>query len=167
MELTANSSYCVYYTFLDYWKQICTNHPSIGFVSQGDVFGIDNKEFPMYPLANIQIVETAMDSKVITHRMVLTVADKPKEIDIDSVDAYNKNTIPYEGINDVVDIHANTLGIITDLLAFTTKYGRFEVSNIRCIPFEDKFDNVLAGNTCSFDISMPNECWNACYINLL
>jgi hypothetical protein len=31
------------------------NHPSLNFVSQGDMFSIDTKEFPAYPLGNFTI----------------------------------------------------------------------------------------------------------------
>ena len=32
--LNETSNYCVLYVFLEYWKTILKNHPSIGFVSQ-------------------------------------------------------------------------------------------------------------------------------------
>jgi hypothetical protein len=48
-------NYSLYYNVLDYFKAIMKNHPSINYVSQGDVFSVDNREFPAYPLGNIFI----------------------------------------------------------------------------------------------------------------
>ena len=49
------TNYTLYYNILDYFKTIMKNHPSLNFVSQGDMFSIDTKEFPAYPLGNFTI----------------------------------------------------------------------------------------------------------------
>jgi hypothetical protein len=164
--LNETSNYCVLYVFLEYWKTILKNHPSIGFVSQGDVFSTDIKEFPMYPLANVYIDELKIVPKTVTYSCVLTIADKTKLINVDSIDATNKQIIPYEGIDDLLDIYANTNGIINDVLAFTNNFGQFELGEVTCIPFVDRFDNGLAGWVVSFDVTVPNSCFSYCTLNL-
>ena len=49
------TNYSLYYNVLDYFKTIMANHPGIQTVTQGDVFEIDDREFPAYPLGNILI----------------------------------------------------------------------------------------------------------------
>ena len=164
--LNAGSNYCVYYTMMDYWKTILANHPSIGFVSQGDIFSLDIKEFPMYPLANINVDSTDITDKIVTYNFTLILADKPKLITPDSINNKNKQVLPYEGIDDVNDIYANLMGVMNDVMAYTNNFAQFELGTIKAVPFLDRFDNVLAGWAISFDVSVPNNCFNYCTINL-
>jgi len=167
VDITATSNFCVYYVMLNYWKTILKNHPSIGFVTHGDIFSTDVKEFPMYPLANIYVEDATMTPKTMTYRITLTLADKVKLINVDSISNTNKQIIPYEGIDDLDDIYSNTIGIINDVLAFSYQFDRFEIGEIKCVPFIDEFDNGLAGWVTSFDVIVPNDCWNQCTFNLL
>jgi hypothetical protein len=164
--LNSASNYCVYYVMMEYWKTILANHPSIGFVTQGDIFSTDIKEFPAYPLANIYVDSTDVTKSTMQYNFVLTLLDKPKLIIPDSVDNRNKEIIPYEGIDDVNDIYANLMGIINDVMAYTNNFALFELGNIRAVPFLDRLDNVLAGWTVAFDLTVPNNCFNYCTINL-
>jgi len=164
--LSGASNYCVYYVMMDYWKTILGNHPSIGFVSQGDIFSLDTKEFPQYPLANINVDSMDITDKIATYNFTLILADKPKVITPDSIDNKNKQVIPYDGISDLQDIYANLMGIMNDVMAYTNNFGQFELGNIKAVQFLDNFDNVLAGWVVNFDISVPNNCFNYCTINL-
>jgi len=147
-------NYGLYYNILDYFKAIMKNHPSINYVSQGDVFSIDNKEFPAYPLGNIMITKSIFVDKVIVHTCQLTIADKVKVKANESTTKFNEQTVPYYGVDDVIDIFANTLAIINDLTTFT-QYGveAFEIpGNILVEPFKEQFDNGLAGHIATFDL---------------
>ena len=113
------TNYTLYYNVLDYFKTIMDNHPSLIQVTQGDVFGVDTREFPAYPLGNIIITNARFSDSLTVYTCQLTVADKVKLKNNESVGVYNKETVPFEGTDDVVDIHANTLAIINDLLSYT------------------------------------------------
>jgi hypothetical protein len=67
--------------------------------------------------------------------------------------------IPYYGTNDVVDIHANTLGIINDLTSYTQRsVAAFEInSEIVSEPFMDRFNNGLAGWVATFTLTTHND----------
>lgn len=164
--LNGASNFCVYYVMMDYWKTILGNHPSIGFVSQGDIFSLDIKEFPQYPLANINVDSMDITDKIATYNFTLILADKPKTITPDSINNKNKQVIPYDGISDLQDIYANLMGIMNDVMAYTNNFGQFELGNIKAVQFLDNFDNVLAGWVVNFDLSVPNNCFNYCTINL-
>ena len=99
-----NVNYGLYYNVLDYFKSIMKNHPSINYVSQGDVFSIDNREFPAYPLGNILITNSVLTEKTIIHTCQLTIADKVKLKANESQATTNEQSIPYYGVDDVVDI---------------------------------------------------------------
>jgi len=98
----------------------------------------------------------------------LTVADKIKLKDNESTGTANDQTIPYYGTDDVVDIHANTLAIINDLLSYT-QYAttNFDIDGaINCTAFKDRFDNGLGGWVASFDLVTHND-RPRCLFNLL
>ena len=149
-----NVNYGLYYNVLDYFKIIMKNHPSLNYVSQGDVFSIDNREFPAYPLGNILITKSVLTEKTIIHSCKLTIADKVKQKANESLPTTNEQSIPYYGIDDTVDIFANTLAVINDLTTYTQfSVESFDIpGNISVMPFKDKFDNGLAGHVAQFDL---------------
>jgi hypothetical protein len=144
------------------------NHPSIGFVSQGDMFSIDTKEFPTYPLGNILINGARFDGKTTVYRCQLVVADKIKDKNNESTGIYNQDVIPYYGTDDIVDIHANTFSILNDLISFTSEATtNFNITGIINIEaFVDKYDNGLAGWVAGFDLQTFND-RPRCLFNLL
>jgi hypothetical protein len=161
------TNYSLYFNALDYFKTIMNNHPTIAQVSQGDIFQLDDVEFPYYPLGNIMITEARFDNSKTIYTCQLTVADKVKLKNNESIGVYNEQTVPYLGVDDTVDIHANTLSIINDLLSFTQySVQSFDIdSQIKCVAFKDQFDNGLAGWVCSFDLIAHND-RNRCLFNL-
>lgn len=153
------TNYSLYYNVLDYFKTIMSNHPSLEDVSQGDIFKIDANEFPFYPLGNIIITQARFDNSKTIYSCQLTVADKVKLKNNESIGIKNALTVPYYGVDDVVDIHANTLSIINDLLSYTQYYVQaFDIdSQITLTAFQDQFDNGLAGWVAAFDLVSHND----------
>lgn len=161
--LTINNigtNYTLYYNILDFFKTIMKNHPSLNFVSQGDMFSIDTKEFPAYPLGNFTINRADFLEKNIIYTCQLTIADKVKDKNNESTGTANLLTIPFDGTDDTVDIHANTLSIMNDLLCFVrTGVQAFEfVGEPSAQPFKDNFDNGLAGWVATFNLKVFNSC---------
>ena len=163
------TNYTLYYNILDYFKTIMKNHPSLNFVSQGDMFSIDTKEFPAYPLGNISISKADFLEKEIVYTCQLTIADKVKDKNNESTGTANVLTIPYQGTDDTVDIHANTLSIVNDLISFTrTGVNAFDFSgNPSAQPFKDNFDNGLAGWVITFNLVVFNAADTCLFPNLL
>ena len=154
------TNYTLYYNILDFFKTIMKNHPSLNFVSQGDMFSIDTKEFPAYPLGNISITKVDFLEKNIIYTVQLTIADKVKDKNNESIGSANNQTIPFDGTDDTVDIHANTLSIMNDLLCYTrTGVQAFEfATEPSAQPFKDNFDNGLAGFVTTFNLRVFNSC---------
>lgn len=163
----SDTNYSLYYNVLDYFKTIMNNHPSINYVSQGDVFQIDNREFPQYPMGNIIITDAVFDGSTTIYSCQLVVADKQKLKNNESSGSFNEQDIPYYGTDDVVDIHANTMSILNDLLSYT-EYAttNFDIGGITCTAFKESYDNGLAGWTANFDLTTHNP-RPRCLFNLL
>ena len=120
---------------------------------------MDEREFPAYPLSNILITNAVFTDKSTIYTCQLTVADKVKVLANQSTGDRNAQTIPFYDVDDVVDIHANTLAILNDLTSYT-QYSQqaFLVSgDTDCVPFRDQFDNGLAGWVATFDLLVHND----------
>lgn len=163
------TNYVLYYNVLNYFKTIMNNHPSIQRVTYGDNWSLDNEEFPQYPIGNVFISNARFDDKVLNYTVQLTIADKVKLKNDESVGSSNEQDIPFFGTDDTTDIHANTLSILNDLLSFT-RLGTeaFDIVTApNAIPFKNEFPNALAGWVCTFDVEVFNQQDICLYPNLL
>jgi hypothetical protein len=152
-------NYTLYYNILDYFKTIMDNHPSLQLVTQGLIQDFDTREFPQYPLGNVSILSCEYLDTVTNWEIQLVVADKIKNRNNESGGGFNTQTIPFYGVDDVVDIHANTLAIINDLTSFTQRSvnGLDIPDSILNEPFEDRFNNGLAGWVSIFTVVVHNN----------
>lgn len=153
------TNYTNYYNVINYFKTIMSNHPSIGACSLGDLWDFGERQFPQYPIANIQILNTDFGTSVTNYTVQLMVADKVKNKNNESDDRTNAQTIPYYQVDDKVDIYANTLAILNDLTSYTQRGVQgFEInSEINCTPFADRLDNGVAGWTAEFTLTTHND----------
>jgi hypothetical protein len=152
-------NYTLYYNILDYFKTIMDNHPSLQLVTQGLIQDFDTREFPQYPVGNVSILACEYLDTVTNWNIQLVVADKIKNRNNESGGGFNTQTIPFYGVDDVVDIHANTLAIINDLTSFTQRSvnGLDIPDSILNEPFEDRFNNGLAGWVSTFTVVVHNN----------
>lgn len=153
------TNYVLYYNIVNYWKTIMSNHPSIQRVTLGDNWGLDNEEFPQYPIANILVTNARFSDKKIIYTIQLTIADKIKDKNNDSIGSSNDQSVPFFGTDDTVDIHANTLSILNDLLVFTNKNTMaFDfTTEPNAIPFKNQLPNGLAGWVCTMELEAFNQ----------
>lgn len=153
------TNYVLYYNIINYFKTIMKNHPSIQRVSYGDKFMLDGDEFPQYPLGNVIITNARFAEKFVKFQVQLTIADKAKDKNNESIGVYNQQDVPFFGTDDTLDIHANTLSILNDLLSYTDRgVNAFEYSTEpNCIPFKNDMPNGLAGWVCNFELEAFNQ----------
>jgi hypothetical protein len=163
----SGTNYSLYYNVLDYFKTIMVNHPSIGHVTQGTIEDFDTREFPEYPVGNVAVLEARIIGTTTLYTVQLILADKIKNKNNDSENEFNKQVIPFYNVDDTVDIHANTFGIVNDLTAFTAKgVDSFDITDeIICTPFQDRFNNGLAGWVAEFTLVAHNN-RDRCLFNL-
>jgi hypothetical protein len=153
------TNYTLYYNALNYFKIIMSNHPSIEVVTTGDLFELGEREYPAYPIGNIQILETDFGTNVTNYKCQLVIADKVKVRDNESEGRDNGQIIPYFGVDDKIDVYANALAIVNDLTSYTQRgVQNLEINeDIICTPFADRFDNGLAGWVAEFTLTTHND----------
>lgn len=149
----------IYYNVLNFFKNLMNGHPSIEFVTQGDLFEIDTKEFPTYPFGNVFIDNVNFGENYTDYSIQLIVASKQKYKANESEGTDNEQTIPFLGEDDTQDILANTLAILNDLTAYVQRgvEGMDVLTDAVCTPFKDRFDNGLAGWSCVFNLRVHNN----------
>jgi len=162
------TNYSLYYNVLNYFKTIMSNHPSIESVSQGDASDLDNEQFSAYVVGNVNIIEAKWGETVSSYQIELTIADKVKNKNNESEADTNEQTISFFKVDDVVDIHANTLSILNDLTSYTQRgLQGFDIDGeIVCTPFSDRFNNGLAGWVAIFTLTTHND-RNRCLFELM
>jgi hypothetical protein len=135
------------------------NHPSIAAVSQGDVFAVDDIQFPFYPLGNVSILGANFGDSVTEYEIQLIIADKIKNKNNESEPRTNELIVPFYDVDDTVDIHANTLSIVNDLVSYTQySLESFQIlTQISNEPFAEKFNNGLAGWVSTFTLTTHND----------
>lgn len=155
----AGVNYTLYYNVLSYFRTIMNNHPSLELVTMGDLESLDTYQFPAYPIGNINILNSTFGPSITEFNVQVIVADKIKNKNNESDGRTNEDAIPFFGSTDVVDIHANTLAILNDLTAYTQRgVVGFEVNgDITCTPFQDQFNNGLAGWMAEFTLTTHND----------
>jgi hypothetical protein len=153
------TNYTLYYNILNYFKDVMEEHPSISSVTQGNIEDLDNEQYTTYPLGNVAITETIFGVNTTNFTVQIIVADKQKNLNNESSGSNNAQTIPYYGVDDTVDIHANTLGIINDITSYTQRgLSGFDINdNINCTQFSDRFNNGLAGWVSTFTLTTHNN----------
>jgi hypothetical protein len=159
LQYNQGVNYTLYYNVLEYFETIMTNHPSITKVTTGDLTTIDDKEFPMYLFGNVNVLQSRIVDSTTIHQVQLVIADKIKLKNNESNPITNMQDIPFYGVDDTIDILANTLAIINDLTSFTQySVSSFDIDGeIVCEPFMDRFNNGLAGHVATFDLTTHNS----------
>lgn len=135
------------------------NHPSIAQVSQGDLTMLDDNQFTLYPLGHVTILKADFGEKTTEYQIQLIIADKIKNKNNESAPRENTMQVPFFDVDDTVDIHANTMGIVNDLISFTQfSLQSFQInSTINNEPFADRFNNGLAGWVSTFTLTTHND----------
>ena len=159
LQYNAGVNYSLYYNILSYFETIMQNHPSIQEVAQGDISDIDTNVYPFYPFGNVSILAANFTPSTTDYTIQLIIADKIKNKNNESEPRTNAQDIVFYGVDDVVDIHANTLGIVNDLVSYTQySLESFQInSDITNEPFMDKFNNGLAGWVSTFTLTTHND----------
>ena len=152
-------NYTVYYNVLEFFRQLLSQHPSVQRVTYGDLMELDLESFPQYPLANIQITDATFGDKTTTYAVKIILADKIHDKENLSSGSLNTQTEDFWGDTDNVDIHANTLSILNDLLSFLRRgVTAFNIQgDVRCIAFKEEYPNSLGGWVADFLLETPND----------
>ena len=144
-----------YYQITKTLKDTLLNDPNVNTVTTGDITDVDLSKQTIFPLAHV-IVNNA---QFATNHWRLNVS----VLCMDIVDVSNEEVADiYQGNTNEHDVLNTQLAVLNLLLSklsrgtlHTDKYQLDGVPN--CEPFVDRFEHLLTGWTCTFDVLIQND----------
>ena len=144
-------------------KDTLEAHSQVNVVTYGDIYDVDLNKQTIFPLAHIMINQASIEGQVIRMNvslMCMDVLDETKENPRDQNE-------PFYGTNNEQDILNTQLAVINDLVTelrrgtlYTDLYQLD--GNPTCVPFTERFENLLAGWTATFDVLLSNTEISTC-----
>lgn len=144
-----------FYTAIDKLKAHLDADPLVNTTTEGDIFQVDLAKQTIFPLCHIIVNSATFEVNVIRFNISLLA--------IDLVDVSKQaKTSAYLGNDNTQDVLNTTLSILNrayDVMRHgALAYDLYIVDgNPNCEPFTERFENLLAGWTMTFDVLVPND----------
>jgi hypothetical protein len=149
-----------YYSFVQFFANVCAAHPNITTFTMDDIRTIDTNKQTLFPLANLIVNNTAIDSGVMTYNVSFMVMDRVVDITDESKGPYNTLTYNYARTNNLVDVHNTSLMTINDIISYIYRnpdaYQYNVIGASLVTPFEERFSNLVAGWAADINIAVGN-----------
>jgi hypothetical protein len=149
-----------YYSFTQFFANVCAVHPNITTFTMDDIRTIDTSKQTLFPLANLIVNNASIDSGVMTYNVTFMVMDRVVDITDQSTGPFNTLTYNYARTNNLVDVYNTSLMTINDVVSYIYRNpDAFQYNVIGAslaTPFEERFSNLLAGWAVDMNISVGN-----------
>ena len=149
-----------YYSFTNFMNSVCLAHPNITTFTIGDLYNVDLAKQTLFPLAHLIVNNAAIDSGVMTYNVTLLVMDRVNDITQDSAGPFNSITKNYKDVTNLLDVWNTSLMTINDITSYIYRnpdaYQYNVIGSSLATPFDERFDNVLAGWSIDMNISVGN-----------
>tara|TARA_B100001057_G_C22412551_1_gene780256 strand:- start:68 stop:523 length:456 start_codon:yes stop_codon:yes gene_type:complete len=144
-----------FYNIIDSIKDAVNTEPFNSNVSFGDIADIDLKRQSIFPLAHIMVNNATINDNLISFNVTLFLMDL---VDVSK----SADTSLFLGNDNTQDVLNTQIALATRVMRVLQKAdlyrNDFELINpANCEPFEERFDNALAGWAVTFDISAKTE----------
>ena len=158
-----------YYSFTQFFDNVCSAHPNITTFMMDDIRTIDTTKATLFPLANLIVNNITIDSGLMTYNVTLMVMDRVVEIDYDSTGPFNSLEYGYRMTSNIFDVHNTSLSTINDIISYIYRNPDAMDYNVTTsalvTPFEERFSNLVGGMAADMNITVGNT-QPMCVINL-
>jgi hypothetical protein len=144
-------------------KDTLAAHSQVNVVTTGDIFDIDLNKQTIFPLSHIIVNQATFDGQTVLMNVSLVCMDIVDETKEDLRDQAE----PFYGISNEQDILNTQLAVINDVVTelrrgtlYTDLY-QLE-GQASAVPFTERFENLLAGWTATFDVRLANTEISVC-----
>jgi hypothetical protein len=144
-----------FYSVLDKLKAELIASPFVNTVTEGSIFEVDLNKQTIFPLSHIMVNNVTVDQTVLRFNISIIAMDI---VDISK----SETTDVFRGNDNEQDV-LNTQLAVCQRLAASMYNGAlsdlgYEIeTSPSCEPFTERFENLLAGWTMTFDLVVPNE----------
>jgi hypothetical protein len=144
------------YDILDKVRDRLRDNPNVFTVTFGDISEVDLNKTTIFPLSHLTITNVTFERSVINFTIALMC--------VDIVD-YNKEKYDddiFYGNTNLQDVYNTQLQVVNDVVQSVRRGSLFD-SKIQIIgepsatPFQDKYENELAGWGIEIQVSMIND----------
>jgi len=144
-----------FYTIIDKLKAHLDADIFVNTVTEGDIFKVDLAKQTIFPLAHIMVNNATFEGSVIRFNVSLIAMDI---VDI-SKDEVANIYLGNDNEQDVLNTQLVVLNRAYEVMRRGDMYtDLYQVDgNPTCEPFTERFENLLAGWTMTFEVLIPNE----------
>ena len=144
-----------FYNLLDKIKAELQSNPFVNTVTYGDISDIDLSKKTIFPLSHFIVNSFAYNGNVVDMSVSLLCMDIVDESKDDVTDLFMGNTNEQDIFNTQMNVVVRVLDVLNrgDLRA--QGFALNGTPNIEA--FTDRFENKLAGWTCSFNVTIIND----------
>lgn len=158
-----------FYQFTQFLNTIAIAHPNIETFTIGDIHEVDLAKQSIFPLLHMVPNTVTISPQMFNYDIDLVYLDRTMEIIPLSTGVYNQITKNYKTVTNTHDVWNTGLLAINDIIAYITRNAQaqnfFITSDAIATPFQQSYDNVLAGWSVNMQIQVPNNV-NACLFNI-
>jgi hypothetical protein len=150
------------YDLLDKIKDRLRANNITNTVTFGDILEVDLTKTTIYPLSHLTIGNVVFGDYIMTADVSV--------LSMDVVDV-NKNESTFDSFyknDNLQDVLNTQLSVVNDLQSHLRRGNLFEDNDLKIVgdvtaePFQDRFENQLAGWGVTFSIEMPNDNFDIC-----
>ena len=132
-------------------------------VTLGDISEVDLNKQTIFPLAHQIVNNATLTERTITFDisiLFIDVVDYPTKSAKDSTEAFYRS-------DNLQDVHNTMLAVANELAQQFFRGSLFDenyivASDVSCEPFQDRFENELAGWSLNLSIEIPNNTTGVC-----
>jgi hypothetical protein len=144
-------------------KDTLEANSQVNVVTFGDIFDIDLNKQTIFPLSHIMVNQASFEGQIVRVNVSVICMDVVDETKQDP----KAQAEPFYGTNNEQDILNTQLAVINDLVAKLRKGTLYTDlyqldGNPTCVPFTERFENLLTGWTATFDVLLPNTEISTC-----
>ena len=144
-----------YYTLIDTLKQLLIDSPFVNQVTEGDLYDVDLSKQTIFPLSHIIVNNVSILPNVLKANISIVAMDIVDISKEEPTDMFKDNNNRQDVLNTQLIMLSRIVAQLTNGETFENNY-QLE-GEPSCEPFTDRFENLLAGWTMTFDVLIPNE----------
>jgi hypothetical protein len=124
-------------------------------VTEGDLYDIDLSKQTIFPLSHIMVNNVSILPNVLKANITIIAMDIVDISKSEVTDIFKDNNNRQDVLNTQLIMLSRIVAQLTNGETFEDNY-QLE-GEPSCEPFTDRFENLLAGWTMTFDVLIPNE----------
>jgi hypothetical protein len=144
-----------YYTLIDTLRTLLIASPFVNQVTEGDLYDIDLSKQTIFPLSHIMVNNVSILPNVLKANITIIAMDIVDISKSEVTDIFIDNNNRQDVLNTQLIMLSRIVAQLTNGETFEDNY-QLE-GEPSCEPFTDRFENLLAGWTMTFDVLIPNE----------